>query len=1085
MEIGQYDQMHLPDEVSVLKAKLRASYKDYYNLIEKTNRDLRELFDISYDLISIFKPTGEFRFVNDAWKTKLGFTEDDLVGLRFVDIVQLDHKKDALESLLKITASGGMERFQTVLTSKSGKNIYVTGRLTCVFENDQPVEYRCVFYDITERIRAESAQAMYYKIASITITESNIEILYRNIYEQLLRILKVRNFNIAIRIGRSMDFNFVYQINERSIGDLTNDVDTLLSVYTLQWGKPLIIYEDGIRKIAERKKISPVDPLPKIWLGVIIHLDEKPTGVMSISSYNDPAAYNNKDLELLDFVSGQVSIAMERRLHEETIEGQAARLSAIFESSTHQIWSVDRNYCFTSFNKNYSDDFKRYYGMEPVLGMGFDGKYEILFEPEIVVLWKKHYDRALAGNIVNFQSEQIDKQGNKVYRDVFLNPIYLPDGKIQEVSVIANDISERKKAEMALVDSEEKFRNIFESFQDIYFRCDTNGIITMMSPSCSDVLGHLSHELLGKNIQTFFYSRQEIADLLDQLTVRKMIKNFEANAVTKDGQQVSFLCNFRLIERSEDKEIEGVARDITRLKQTNVELRNAKELAERSLKVKERFLANMSHEIRTPMNGIIGMIDLLASTSLDSEQSEYLRTIKNSSDTLLNIVNDILDLSKIEAGKMELKLRPVHLVSTFEKIYDLYSQQALLNNNAFFYHLDPKLPDWVMTDETRLFQVLSNLTSNAVKFSPKKGTINLSIRVIETSDKLYTFKVSVKDSGIGISEEDQKELFQSFNQLDSSSSKNYGGTGLGLAISKELVKSLGGEIGVVSTPGLGSTFWFTFKSQATEAPVVVPEQTDIVTREFTTDPPRVLLVDDNQVNRNVASKILQKSGCIVEECSGGRDAIEAVKNNSYDLIFMDIQMPEMDGIEATSEIRRLRPKDIPPVVAMTAYSMEEDRERFLSQGMDDYLAKPIKADRLIQTVKKWTRYELMEVSLDTFENPTELLILNQNTLNQLRKFGGIELIESGLRDFDEDATRIIEGMRPLLENKDYPQLKGELHTLKGNAGTLGAEKLADLASTMEKRIKDNTFEDLNLMYDQLSNALVEFKESYQNILQTP
>ena len=287
------------------------------------------------------------------------------------------------------------------------------------------------------------------------------------------------------------------------------------------------------------------------------------------------------------------------------------------------------------------------------------------------------------------------------------------------------------------------------------------------------------------------------------------------------------------------------------------------------------------------MNGVIGMIDLLGSTELDEEQSEYIRTIKKSSDSLLHILNDILDLSKIEAGKMKLRQEPVKIIDTFEKVYELYSQQAHISKNSLYYHLDDKLPDYILGDETRLMQVLSNLTSNAIKFSPQKGTINLSIRVMEQKGKRYKFKVSIKDSGIGISKKDIDKLFQNFSQIDSSSSKNFSGTGLGLAISKELVKSMDGDIGVASTPGFGSTFWFTFWAESIEADQVTEKKDDgAFLKEFKDTNPRILLVDDNNINRNVACTILSKAGCEVEEAQSGFEAIEKVKAKKFDLIFM-------------------------------------------------------------------------------------------------------------------------------------------------------------------------------------------------------
>jgi hypothetical protein len=346
-----------------------------------------------------------------------------------------------------------------------------------------------------------------------------------------------------------------------------------------------------------------------------------------------------------------------------------------------------------------------------------------------------------------------------------------------------------------LIESEEKFRNIFESFQDIYFRCNLQGILNLVSPSVEEVLGYTPKEVLGKNIAGFFISKNSINTLIKQLFEKERVRNFEGAVKTKEGQEIQFLCNIRLIKnQGKPTEIEGVARDITSIKKANQELKNAKDLAERSLRIKERFLANMSHEIRTPMNGIIGMIELLGSTILDQEQSEYVRTLSKSSDNLLNILNDILDLSKIEAGKMELRKDPFNLMHTVERVYELYSQQAHQNQTNLYYHLSDNLPEYISGDETRIMQVISNLTSNAIKFSDKKGNINIHVKLQEEHEDGYTFKIAVKDAGIGIHPKDQKKLFKSFSQIDNSEKKQFGGTGLGLAISRELVRNMGGEI---------------------------------------------------------------------------------------------------------------------------------------------------------------------------------------------------------------------------------------------------------------------------------------------------
>jgi len=1081
MPVAESEINSLKKKVASLEAQLDTAQKVYYDLVEKTNQNLKDLFDHSNDLIIIFKVTGEIRFANDAVKNKLGYTEDEIIDLKFLDLVHQDYRRGSLQNILKITAGSRFEKFETVLISKIEKNIYVTGNMTSVFENNEPVEYRCVFYDITERIRAESAQSLYYQIGNLTITENDIEELYRNIYSQLNQMLRVKNFQINLKERNK--YRQVFCINEKErMTKMTYDVDRVLMDYTYERKGSLIIYQEGIEKIAQQKGIVFEDTVPKIWLGVILSTANE-TGVMSISSYKDQSAFNNKDLELLDYIGGQISMAMERHDKEEKIESQAATLGAIFDSSTHEIWSVDKKLRFTSFNENYESAFERYYDIPPKIGESLQEVSLDKLSMKRVKFWIRKYNEAFEGTPVNFQIKTKDRAGKMIWREVFVNPIFLPDERIEELAIIANDITEEKESESALIASEEKFRNIFESFQDIYFRCDMHGTITMISPSVQEVLGFSSKDVVGTSILNYADQKRQILNMSARVKDEKRIRNIEGTIKNSKGDVLSFLFNIRLIQREDNTlEVEGVARDITQLRQANEQLKKAKEMAEHSLKVKERFLANMSHEIRTPMNGIIGMIDVLASTELDDEQTEFVKTINRSSQTLLNILNDILDLSKIEAGKMDLKREPVDLVKTMEKVYSLYSQQASLKGHTLFYHVDTNIPKWILADETRLIQIISNLTSNAIKFNNKKGDINMSIRIEEKAGKDYTFKVLVKDSGIGISEDDQNALFESFHQLDNSSSKNFGGTGLGLAISKELVRAMGGEIGVVSTEGLGSTFWFTFKSTQVDSQKSDPSAETTLSNQFVGNEPHILLVDDNDVNRKVASNILIKSGCKVEEAIDGFEAIEKVKKGNYDLVLMDIQMPEMDGIQATNEIRNLGLKPSPPpIIAMTAYSMEEDRERFIEAGLDDYLAKPIKASGLIQKVKEWVRFEPLtseETDQSTMEDIDQ--IINQETLNQLAKYGGQELVASALMDFEEEAAELVRKTIIHFKNNDFSQMKGELHTLKGNAGTLGIEKLSTQAALIEKRLKENNFEKLKEELVKLNFFFKEFKENYRN-----
>ena len=1064
------------------REKSGRSAKGRHSAMNITDQNLKGLLNNSYDLIIIFKSTGEILFANDMLKNKLGYAEKEMRRLNFSEIIHEDHRENVFRNIHKKNGEGRMDRFETALMSRNGKCIYVAGKLTSTFENNEPVEHSCIFYDISERIRAENTQSLFYKIVNINISESELRHLYQSIFDHLNQMLGVKNFNLSLKGKRK--YETIFQMNEKDNEEqLTGDVIDALMNYTFDRRRSLIIYEKGIRKIESQNKKKFKDPFPQIWLGVIIYLNAVPRGIISIHSYSDQSAFNNRDLELLDFISGQVSLAIERKEREDKIENQAATLGAIFNSSTHQIWSVDKKLRFTSFNRNYEEAFKSYFGLHPELGANIPEVSNMPFTADVKEFWKKKYDEAFSGSFINFQIKTTNISNKVVWREVFLNPIYLPNGKVKEISVIANDITEKKEAEEALIANEEKFRFIFESLQDIYFRCTLEGIVTMISPSVQEVLGLEPRDVIGTNVVSHIRTRTPLNIIIEKLFSEEKLRNIEGSAMNKDGVVVNFLCNIRLIRRENGiKEVECVARDITKLKATTEALERAKDFAERSLKIKERFLANMSHEIRTPMNGIIGMINLLVSTDLDKEQSEYVRIVNKSSQTLMNILNNILDLSKIEAGKMELKKEPFQLMNTIEKVYDLFSRQSSSNNVNLFYHFDKKIPEWIVSDETRLIQILSNLISNAIKFSKEKGDINISVKLMECENDLCTFKAVVKDSGIGISDEDQRTLFQNFHQLDNDDTENSGGTGLGLAISKELVRSMGGDIGIVSTHGLGSTFWFTFKAKKISRNRISPATKEYsLTRQFEEKAPKILLVDDNKINRKVVCGILKKSGCEIQEAKDGFEAIERIKSELYDLIFMDIRMPKMDGVQAAREIKSLGIKHPPPIVAMTAHSMEEDRQKFIDHGLDDYLAKPIRADMLIDKVKSWLNFEPKQAAIKDKPEYTEALVINQNTLNRLSQFGGPEFIETTLKEFETEAGQLIANAKKYLAEDRFELMKGKLHTLKGNAGTLGIEKLFNQATFIEKLLKANKFEELEEPVMLLTHKLEEFKACRQNL----
>jgi len=526
---------------------------------------------------------------------------------------------------------------------------------------------------------------------------------------------------------------------------------------------------------------------------------------------------------------------------------------------------------------------------------------------------------------------------------------------------------------------------------------------------------------------------------------------------------------------------------VTELHQMQGDLRLAKDTAEAALEAKTQFLANMSHELRTPMNGIIGMIDLLNQTVETDEQREYVDTLRKSSDALLTILNDILDLSKIQAGKMRVQEGALELSAVLERIRALFLYRAEQKHLSFTYLITPHTPRFVVTDEIRLLQILSNLVANALKFTTE-GTVSVVVSSVALEGEYHTLRFAVQDSGIGISPDDASRLFTNFTQLDTTSSKTYGGTGLGLAISRQLAELLGGEIGVYSDTGQGSVFWFTIRcreAQALDLPMPLPDS-EVPLQTFGT-PPRILLVDDNPINQKVGQRLLHKLGCTVDVAIDGPDAIAQATalGADYDLIFMDIQMPDMDGVTATREIRARLGNACPPVVAMTAYSMQEDAGRFMRQGLDDYVGKPVKTQRLHEVLHRWVRPRpapavparklraaaprpapaappapkapAMAPAPPPAPAPAPALpALDATVLQQLQELGGPEFAADLYREFEEEAGQLLADAALLAaapSEANGTALLSPLHQLKGTAATVGAMALAAQARVLEVQLK--------------------------------
>ncbi len=529
---------------------------------------------------------------------------------------------------------------------------------------------------------------------------------------------------------------------------------------------------------------------------------------------------------------------------------------------------------------------------------------------------------------------------------------------------LKEEISQRKLTEQTLIREKSLLNSLINSVPDLVFYKDKEGYYLGCNDAFARFIGKDKEEIIGKKDKDLFHPEKARLFIESDKEIIKERKSttFEMWEEYPDGKKVylNTLKTYFTDDSGNVLGIIGISRDITQTHQDRIQLSKAKQEADAANRAKSQFLATMSHEIRTPMNGIIGMANLLKNTPLNKEQKEQVDVIIQSGTTLLEIINDILDFTKIESGKIELENTVFNLDYELSSLVKIMTVKAHEKNIEFKFFKSQDVPTFIKGDPVRMKQIMINLVNNAIKFT-EKGYVSFSISLFAELENQVKLQFEVRDTGIGMDQETMNKIFEPFTQSDSSTTRKYGGTGLGLAISRLLVEKMGGKINVSSEPGKGTRFWFTLAFGKPTDTEINQAEGELKHEDFIINKSarelNILLAEDNLVNQKVAISLLKLMGHKVEVARNGKEAVQKYSTGNYDLILMDLSMPEMDGIQAARTIREMEAREKKnrkiPIIAVTANVLKEDKDRCLEAGMNDFLSKPFKPEALKSMLEKF------------------------------------------------------------------------------------------------------------------------------------
>jgi PAS domain S-box-containing protein len=688
--------------------------------------------------------------------------------------------------------------------------------------------------------------------------------------------------------------------------------------------------------------------------------------------------------------------------------------------------------------------------------------------PEDAAAGKPQHELAIAAEQGQYVEEgwRVRKDGSRFWAAVTITAVRDGAGELRGFAKLTHDRTERKRAEeeQALSVAEIlRQKNLLAvtlaSIGDGVIVTDAQGRVTFLNGEAERLTGWTSSEAEGRPLPAVFHiineqTRQPVENPVEKVFRLGMVAGLANHTIliAKDGRETPIDDSGAPIRQS-DGTVQGVVlvfRDFTEQKDAEEALQRAKADAEEANEAKSRFVANISHELRTPMNAILGMVDLALQKTTETTARDFLNTARESADLLLVLLNDLLDCAKIESGKMELELAPFSLRRVLDQSTQVLAVRTSEKGISFSCHIPPEVPDALIGDQVRLRQVILNLAGNGIKFT-EKGEVTVSVRVESQEAEEACLEFAVRDTGIGIPHSDLEHIFRPFAQADASTTRRFGGTGLGLTICSSLVRLMRGRIWVQSQPGRGSTFYFTVRLPLAkqlppepEAPRVLPAATRTL---------RILLVEDNPANQKLAAYILHARGHAVDIAGNGHAGIQHAQQNQYDVILMDVQMPDMDGLEATAAIRAKEDgRRRVPIIAMTAHAMKGDRERCLAAGMDGYLSKPIDGHEMIALVEGLAAGTIPVASQRAATEPAgpPAAVIFDPELALERCHNSRDTLVEIIQCFFEDVDHLFPQMRAALERGDISGVGRLGHQMKGTIVYLGAEPAEAAAIRVER-----------------------------------